>query len=180
MHQAGDYAAFNFQPLLLRHPVGPALGGWLTDNLSWHWIFLINGPIGLISLTLVQWMVHEPEVLERERQERFARGPRRPPASSSSRRQTDDDRTAGCRRSGRLARVPTARTTRTTRTKAFGLIEQSVLQQATLLSYIDVFAGLALIAAALVPIAFLLLRPAREAPVRNSNAIASFGTRVTR
>ena len=54
--------------------VGPALGGWLTDNLSWHWIFLINGPIGLISLTLVQWMVHEPEVLERERQERFARG----------------------------------------------------------------------------------------------------------
>ena len=66
------------------------------------------------------------------------------------------------------------------RTRAFGLIEQSVLQQATLLSYIDVFAGLALIAAALVPIAFLLLRPAREAPVRNSNAIASFGTRVTR
>src|ERR1700674_5100001 len=54
--------------------VGPALGGWLTDNLSWHSIFLINGPIGLISLTLVQWMVHEPEVLERERQERFARG----------------------------------------------------------------------------------------------------------
>jgi hypothetical protein len=64
--------------------------------------------------------------------------------------------------------------------RAFGLIEQSVLQQATLLSYIDVFAGLALIAAALVPIAFLLLRPAREAPVRNSNAIASFGTRATR
>src|ERR1700680_804892 len=43
--------------------VGPAIGGWLTDNLSWHWIFLINGPIGLLSLVLVQWMVHEPEVL---------------------------------------------------------------------------------------------------------------------
>jgi DHA2 family multidrug resistance protein len=54
--------------------VGPALGGWLTDNLSWHWIFLINGPIGLLSLVLVQWMVHEPEVLERERRERLARG----------------------------------------------------------------------------------------------------------
>jgi DHA2 family multidrug resistance protein len=57
--------------------------------------------------------------------------------------------------------------------RAFALIEQSVLQQATLLSYIDVFAGLALTAAALVPIAFLLLRPAREPPVRNANAVAS-------
>jgi DHA2 family multidrug resistance protein len=54
--------------------VGPLLGGWLTDNFSWHWIFLINGPIGLLSLVLVQWMVHEPEVLERERRERLARG----------------------------------------------------------------------------------------------------------
>jgi len=54
--------------------VGPALGGWLTDNLSWHWIFLINGPIGLLSLVLVQWLVHEPEILERERRERLSGG----------------------------------------------------------------------------------------------------------
>jgi DHA2 family multidrug resistance protein len=54
--------------------VGPALGGWLTDNYSWHWIFLINGPIGIVSLILVQWMVAEPEVLERERRERLAGG----------------------------------------------------------------------------------------------------------
>jgi len=54
--------------------VGPALGGWLTDNYSWHWIFLINGPIGLLSLVLVQWLVTEPETLERERRERLAGG----------------------------------------------------------------------------------------------------------
>src|SRR5215472_7979707 len=54
--------------------IGPALGGWLTDNYSWHWIFLINGPIGVVSLILVQWMVTEPEVFERERRERLARG----------------------------------------------------------------------------------------------------------
>ena len=27
--------------------VGPTLGGWLSDNWSWHWCFLINGPVGL-------------------------------------------------------------------------------------------------------------------------------------
>jgi DHA2 family multidrug resistance protein len=54
--------------------VGPTLGGWITDNYSWHWIFFINVPIGLISLGLVQWLVVEPEVLERERRERLAGG----------------------------------------------------------------------------------------------------------
>ena len=33
--------------------IGPALGGWITDNFSWHWVFLINLPVGLLSLTLV-------------------------------------------------------------------------------------------------------------------------------
>jgi DHA2 family multidrug resistance protein len=60
--------------VLVAPTVGPTLGGWLTDNLSWHWIFLINGPIGAISLVLVSWFVTEPEVLERERKERIARG----------------------------------------------------------------------------------------------------------
>ncbi len=54
--------------------VGPTIGGWITDNFSWHWIFFINVPIGIISLALVYWLVDEPEVLERERQERLAGG----------------------------------------------------------------------------------------------------------
>src|SRR5579871_133642 len=33
--------------------LGPTLGGWITDNFSWHWVFLINLPIGLLSLVLV-------------------------------------------------------------------------------------------------------------------------------
>ena len=33
--------------------IGPALGGFITDNISWHWIFYINLPIGLISLLVV-------------------------------------------------------------------------------------------------------------------------------
>ena len=54
--------------------VGPTVGGWITDNFSWHWIFFINVPIGLVSLALVHWLVEEPEVLERERKERLAKG----------------------------------------------------------------------------------------------------------
>ena len=54
--------------------VGPTVGGWITDNYSWNWIFFINVPIGLASLVLVQWLVVEPEVLQRERAERLAGG----------------------------------------------------------------------------------------------------------
>jgi len=54
--------------------VGSTLGGWITDTFSWHWIFFINVPIGLISLALVHWLVDEPETLERERRERLAGG----------------------------------------------------------------------------------------------------------
>jgi DHA2 family multidrug resistance protein len=54
--------------------VGPTIGGWITDNFSWHWIFFINVPIGIASLALVHWLVDEPEILKREREERLAGG----------------------------------------------------------------------------------------------------------
>ncbi len=54
--------------------VGPTLGGWITDNWSWHWIFLINVPMGALSLALVYAFVVEPEALKRERRERLAGG----------------------------------------------------------------------------------------------------------
>ena len=49
--------------------VGPTLGGWLSDNYSWHWCFLINAPVGLLALGLVQVLVREGE---KERTERTA------------------------------------------------------------------------------------------------------------
>ena len=54
--------------------IGPTLGGWITDSYSWHWIFLINAPMGLASLALVHLLVVEPKVLEEERAERLRGG----------------------------------------------------------------------------------------------------------
>jgi len=47
--------------------IGPTLGGWITDNLDWHWIFFINVPVGLISLYLTNRMVEDPPFLEKFR-----------------------------------------------------------------------------------------------------------------
>ena len=40
--------------------IGPTLGGWITDNFNWHWIFFINLPVGLLSLYLSNKMVEDP------------------------------------------------------------------------------------------------------------------------
>ena len=44
--------------------IGPTLGGWITDNFNWHWIFFINLPVGLLSLYLSQRMVEDPPYLK--------------------------------------------------------------------------------------------------------------------
>ncbi len=62
--------------VILAPTIGPVLGGYITDHYSWHWIFLINVPVGALSLFLVQMLVTEPALLERERHERLRRGVR--------------------------------------------------------------------------------------------------------
>ncbi len=47
--------------------LGPTLGGWITDNYSWHWIFLINLPVGLVALALVYQLVEDPPFFRRKR-----------------------------------------------------------------------------------------------------------------
>ena len=48
--------------------IGPTLGGWITDNYSWHWIFFINLPVGLLSLFMTQSVVEDPPWLKEEKQ----------------------------------------------------------------------------------------------------------------
>src|SRR5438128_2327123 len=47
--------------------VGPTLGGWLSDNYSWHWCFLINGPVGLLEIALIAFILREPPTAIEER-----------------------------------------------------------------------------------------------------------------
>jgi MFS transporter, DHA2 family, multidrug resistance protein len=44
--------------------VGPLLGGWITDNWSWHWIFFINVPIGIISILLTMVFIADPPYMK--------------------------------------------------------------------------------------------------------------------
>ncbi|MFN7993533.1 MAG: DHA2 family efflux MFS transporter permease subunit [Bryobacteraceae bacterium] len=45
--------------------IGPTLGGWITDDYSWRWIFLINIPVGLLSMVLTSLLVFDPPFLKR-------------------------------------------------------------------------------------------------------------------
>ena len=46
--------------------VGPTLGGWITDNYTWRWIFLINIPVGICSLLLTSLLIFDPPYLFRK------------------------------------------------------------------------------------------------------------------
>jgi len=48
--------------------VGPVLGGWITDNYSWRWIFFINIPIGLVAFILSSRLLKDPEAFTAERE----------------------------------------------------------------------------------------------------------------
>jgi MFS transporter, DHA2 family, multidrug resistance protein len=63
------FAVYGFT-IIVAPAIGPVLGGWLTDSYSWHWIFLINLPVGLLSLVLIYWLIDEPAAV-REDTRRF-------------------------------------------------------------------------------------------------------------
>ena len=50
--------------------IGPTLGGWITDNYSWRWIFYINVPVGILAALLVYQLVEDPSYLSRTKLKR--------------------------------------------------------------------------------------------------------------
>jgi DHA2 family multidrug resistance protein len=59
-HEQGIAMAMFAMVVMIGPAVGPVLGGWITDNASWPWIFFINLPVGLVGLFLSARNVHEP------------------------------------------------------------------------------------------------------------------------
>jgi len=51
--------------------IGPTLGGYITDNFSWRWLFLINVPVAVVSLVLSARMLEDPPFLEEMRKKMF-------------------------------------------------------------------------------------------------------------
>ncbi|MDD5681389.1 MAG: DHA2 family efflux MFS transporter permease subunit [Candidatus Omnitrophica bacterium] len=46
--------------------VGPVVGGWITDNYSWRWVFFINLPVGIISALMTKAFIEDPPYIKRE------------------------------------------------------------------------------------------------------------------
>jgi MFS transporter, DHA2 family, multidrug resistance protein len=55
--------------------IGPTLGGWLSDNVSWHWCFLINVPVGIVCVAAIYFVLPSSPERQKERQRLWARGP---------------------------------------------------------------------------------------------------------
>jgi DHA2 family multidrug resistance protein len=47
--------------------IGPTLGGWITDNYTWRWIFFVNIPVGIISLLLTSRLIQDPPYFKRRK-----------------------------------------------------------------------------------------------------------------
>src|SRR5271163_628772 len=54
---------------LIAPVVGPTLGGWITDDYTWRWVFLINVPVGLLALAACYALLRDPDYLMKQRAE---------------------------------------------------------------------------------------------------------------
>ena len=52
---------------VLAPSLGPTIGGWITDNYSWRWIFYINIPVGILAFSLVRQLVQDPPWIKPDR-----------------------------------------------------------------------------------------------------------------
>ena len=61
----GKAMAFFGVGIVVAPVLGPVLGGWLTDNWSWRWVFYINLPVGVLAYTMVRASVFDPRYIRR-------------------------------------------------------------------------------------------------------------------
>jgi len=66
-HRRGQAFALYGLVAVLAPSIGPTLGGWITDNFTWRWIFFINIPVGIVAFILVTRLVEDPPWIRGDR-----------------------------------------------------------------------------------------------------------------
>lgn len=66
-HKRGQAFALYGLVAVLAPSIGPTLGGWITDNYTWRWIFFINIPVGILAFILVTRLVDDPPWIKPDR-----------------------------------------------------------------------------------------------------------------
>src|SRR5690349_4346179 len=70
-HKRGVAMATFAMGVVVAPILGPTLGGWITDNYSWRWIFYINVPVGILAILMAQAFVEDPPYIKHARIERI-------------------------------------------------------------------------------------------------------------
>jgi MFS transporter, DHA2 family, multidrug resistance protein len=70
-HKRGQAFALYGLVAVLAPSIGPTMGGWITDNFSWRWIFYINIPVGILAFFLVTRLVEDPPWIKPDRSRFF-------------------------------------------------------------------------------------------------------------
>src|SRR5207244_8173886 len=65
-HERGKAMGFWGLGIVVAPIFGPVLGGWLTDNYSWRWVFYINIPVGFASIVMTKLFIFDPPYIERK------------------------------------------------------------------------------------------------------------------
>lgn len=69
--QRGMAFAVYGMAVVLAPAIGPTLGGWITDNFTWRWIFFINIPVGILSLFLTHRLISDPPYMKEAKKSGF-------------------------------------------------------------------------------------------------------------
>jgi DHA2 family multidrug resistance protein len=69
-HKRGAAMAAFGMGVIVAPILGPTLGGWITDNYSWRWIFYINVPVGILAALMAEKVVEDPPYIQSARVER--------------------------------------------------------------------------------------------------------------
>jgi MFS transporter, DHA2 family, multidrug resistance protein len=65
-HKQGMAMAIYGMGVVVAPTLGPTLGGWITDNYSWRWIFLLNVPVGILSVIMISILIVDPVTIVRK------------------------------------------------------------------------------------------------------------------